>query len=101
MNLFDVYTLWNIEPVRAKGCRLWDKNGPSIWTSMAACRHFHRTYPSRIYPHAKEQIDKIGFYSNSVINSLQQEVADKLGKLCGYPIMRCFCAPEPRPTRMR
>jgi acetylornithine/N-succinyldiaminopimelate aminotransferase len=91
MNLFDVYTLWNIEPVRAKGCRLWDKNGTEYLDfygghAVISIGHTHPEYTRML----KEQIDKIGFYSNSVINSLQQEVADKLGKLCGYPDYALF-----------
>lgn len=91
MNLFDVYTLWNIEPVRAKGCRLWDKNGTEYLDfygghAVISIGHTHPEYTHML----KEQIDKIGFYSNSVINSLQQEVADKLGKLCGYPDYALF-----------
>ena len=91
MNLFDVYTRWNIEPVRAKGCRLWDKNGTEYLDfygghAVISIGHTHPEYTRML----KEQIDKIGFYSNSVINSLQQEVADKLGKLCGYPDYALF-----------
>lgn len=91
MNLFDVYTRWNIEPVRAKGCRLWDKNGTEYLDfygghAVISIGHTHPEYTHML----KEQIDKIGFYSNSVINSLQQEVADKLGKLCGYPDYALF-----------
>lgn len=91
MNLFDVYTLWNIEPVRAKGCRLWDKNGTEYLDfygghAVISIGHTHPEYTRML----KEQIDKIGFYSNSVINSLQQEVADKLGELCGYPDYALF-----------
>ena len=91
MNLFDVYTLWNIEPVRAKGCRLWDRNGTEYLDfygghAVISIGHTHPEYTRML----KEQIDKIGFYSNSVINSLQQEVADKLGELCGYPDYALF-----------
>lgn len=91
MNLFDVYTLWNIEPVRAKGCRLWDKNGTEYLDfygghAVISIGHTHPEYTRML----KEQIDKLGFYSNSVINSLQQEVADKLGELCGYPDYALF-----------
>lgn len=91
MNLFDVYTLWNIEPVRAKGCRLWDKNGTEYLDfygghAVISIGHTHPEYTRML----KEQIDKLGFYSNSVINSLQQEVADKLGEQCGYPDYALF-----------
>ena len=91
MNLFDVYTLWNIEPVKAKGCRLWDRNGTEYLDfygghAVISIGHTHPEYTRML----KEQIDKIGFYSNSVINSLQQEVADKLGELCGYPDYALF-----------
>lgn len=91
MNLFDVYTLWNIEPIRAKGCKVWDKNGTEYLDlygghAVISIGHTHPVYTRKL----KEQIDRIGFYSNSVQNSLQQEVAEKLGELSGYPDYSLF-----------
>ena len=91
MNLFDVYTLWNIEPVRAKGCRVWDKNGVEYLDfygghAVISIGHSHPVYVKAI----QEQVEKIGFYSNSVVNSLQAELAEKLGEQSGYPDYSLF-----------
>ncbi|MGI6074622.1 MAG: aspartate aminotransferase family protein [Fermentimonas sp.] len=85
MKLFDVYNLWNIEPVKAKGCKLWDKDGIEYLDlygghAVISIGHSHPTYVKAI----SSQIEKIGFYSNSVINSLQNELAKKLGEQSGY-----------------
>ncbi|MEA5063758.1 MAG: aspartate aminotransferase family protein [Petrimonas sp.] len=86
MNLFDVYTLWDIEPVRAKGCRVWDRDGVEYLDfygghAVISIGHSHPVYVKAI----QEQVEKIGFYSNSVVNSLQAELAEKLGEQSGYP----------------
>ena len=91
MNLFDVYSLWNIEPVRAKGCRVWDRNGVEYLDfygghAVISIGHSHPVYVKAI----QDQAAKIGFYSNSVINSLQTELAEKLGKQSGYPDYSLF-----------
>lgn len=91
MNLFDVYSLWDIEPVKAKGCRLWDKNGTEYIDfygghAVISVGHTHPVYTE----HLKNQIDKIGFYSNSVKNSLQEELAEKVGETSGYPDYNLF-----------
>lgn len=88
---FDVYSLWDIEPVRALGCRVWDKNGTEYLDfygghAVISIGHSHPRYVEAI----REQIGKIGFYSNSVQNSLQQELAKKLGEQSGYPDYRLF-----------
>ena len=85
MNLFDVYPLYEIEPVKAKGCYLWDKNGTKYLDfygghAVISIGHTHPHYVKSV----SEQLHKIGFYSNSVINTLQNSVAKKLGRLSGY-----------------
>lgn len=84
-NLFDVYSLWPIEPVRAKDCKVWDSEGKEYLDlygghAVISIGHSHPQYVKAI----QEQVEKIGFYSNSVLNSLQVELAEKLGALSGY-----------------
>lgn len=85
MNLFDVYPLFNIEIVKGLGCKVWDAEGTEYLDlygghAVISVGHSHPVYVKAI----TEQVSKLGFYSNSVINSLQQVLADKLGKACGY-----------------
>ena len=85
MKLFDVYPLFNIEIVQGKGCHVYDKEGNEYLDlygghAVISIGHSHPTYVKAI----SEQVAKLGFYSNSVINSLQQTLADKLGVACGY-----------------
>ena len=85
MKLFDVYPLFNIEIVKGKGCHVWDKEGNEYLDlygghAVISVGHSHPTYVKAI----SEQVSNLGFYSNSVVNSLQQKLADKLGKACGY-----------------
>ena len=85
MNLFDVYPLFNIEIVKGKGCHVWDAEGNEYLDlygghAVISVGHSHPAYVKAI----TEQVNKLGFYSNSVINSLQQKLADKLGKASGY-----------------
>ena len=85
MNLFDVYPLFNIEIVKGKGCHVWDSEGTEYLDlygghAVISVGHSHPTYVAAI----TDQVNKLGFYSNSVINSLQQKLADKLGKASGY-----------------
>ncbi|MCE5206166.1 MAG: aspartate aminotransferase family protein [Porphyromonadaceae bacterium] len=91
MNLFDVYSLWNIEPVRAEGCRVWDKEGKEYLDfygghAVISIGHSHPAYVKAI----QQQVAKIGFYSNSVLNSLQGELARRLGEQSGYPDYSLF-----------
>ena len=91
MKLFDVYPLWNIEPVKGQGCHIWDKNGVEYLDlygghAVISIGHCHLVYSRRL----KEQIDNLGFYSNAVQNSLQKELAFKLGEMCGYPDYNLF-----------
>lgn len=85
MNLFDVYSLFDVTPVRAKGCRVWDDKGQEYLDlygghAVISVGHAHPDYVAAL----KDQLDKIGFYSNSVHNPLQEGLARKLGEACGY-----------------
>lgn len=91
MKLFDVYPLFNITPVKAGGCYVWDSEGNKYLDlygghAVISIGHSHPHYVSLI----SEQLKKIGFYSNSIQNPLQQELADKLGKLSGYDDYQLF-----------
>ncbi len=91
MGLFDVYSLLDIEPVKACGTHLWDKNGTEYLDlygghAVISIGHTHPTYVKGL----TEQLNKIGFYSNAVINPLQSEAADKLAKLSGYDDYNTF-----------
>lgn len=85
MNLFDVYPLWDIEPVKGLDTTLWDKNG-EVYTDLygghavISVGHSHPHYVKMI----SEQLSNLGFYSNAVQNSLQKDLAARLGKICGY-----------------
>ena len=85
MNLFNVYPLFNINPVKAQGSFLWDDKGEKYLDfygghAVISIGHNHPHYQTQL----KEQLEKISFYSNSVQNELQTELAEKLGKLSGY-----------------
>lgn len=85
MNLFNVYSLFDITPVKAKGSYLWDDKGDQYLDlygghAVISIGHTHPHYVKAI----TEQLQKIGFYSNSVQNPLQQKLAEKLGVLSGY-----------------
>lgn len=85
MKLFDVYPLFPIEIVRGKGCRVWDADGNEYLDfygghAVISVGHSHPDYIGAI----TAQVNKLGFYSNSVINSLQQQFADRLGHASGY-----------------
>lgn len=91
MKLFDVYPLFNITPVKGEGCFVWDDSGKKYLDlygghAVISIGHSHPHYISMI----ASQLEKIGFYSNSVQNPLQQELADKLGKLSGYDDYQLF-----------
>ena len=91
MKLFDVYSLLDLEPVRAEGAYLWDKNGVEYLDfygghAVISIGHTHPHYVEKI----TDQLSKIGFYSNAVINNLQVELAEKLGPLTGYPDYELF-----------
>jgi len=85
MKPFNVYKTWPVEPVKAKGCKVWDRDGIEYLDlygghAVISIGHGHPYYVKMLC----EQMDKICFYSNSVQNSLQVELADKLGKISGY-----------------
>ena len=91
MNLFDVYPLSNIEPVKALGCIVTDAQGIDYLDlygghAVISIGHSHPHYVARI----EQQLRNIGFYSNSVQNRLQRELAHKLGELSGYPDYALF-----------
>ena len=91
MKLFDVYPLFPIEPVKAQGSWLWDKDGKKYLDlygghAVISIGHSHPHFVDAL----KNQLDKITFYSNSVQNSLQEKLAAKLGQLSGYPNHQLF-----------
>lgn len=91
MKLFDVYPLFNITPVKAQGSWVWDNEGKKYLDlygghAVISIGHSHPHYVSRL----TQQLNEIGFYSNSVKNPLQEEFAEKLGKVSGYPGYQLF-----------
>lgn len=91
MNLFNVYQLSGITPVRGLGSRLWDQDGTEYLDlygghAVISVGHSHPRYVAGL----EEQIRNLGFYSNSVINPLQEQLAHKLGELSGYADYQLF-----------
>lgn len=91
MKLFDVYPLFDINVVKGKGCHVWDDKGQEYLDlygghAVISIGHAHPHYVETI----SKQVATLGFYSNSVINKLQQEVADRLGAICGYDDYQLF-----------
>lgn len=91
MNLFDVYPLINVTPVKALGSKLWDDKGDEYTDlygghAVISIGHSHPHFNQRL----KEQLDQITFYSNSVHIPIQQKLAEKLGELSGYPDFNLF-----------
>lgn len=85
MNLFEVYKLWDIEPVRGLDTTLWDKDGQAYTDlygghAVISIGHCHPHYVKML----SDQLARLGFYSNAVQNSLQKELAARLGKASGY-----------------
>ncbi len=85
MNLFDVYSLYDVIPVKASGARVWDDKGQEYLDlygghAVISIGHSHPDYVAAI----TDQLGRIGFYSNSVVNPLQEELARKLGEASGY-----------------
>lgn len=85
MKLFDVYPLFNITPVKAQGSWLWDEKGNKFLDlygghAVISIGHTHPHYVKSL----EDQLKKIAFYSNSVVNPLQQKLAEKLGTVSGY-----------------
>lgn len=90
-HLFDVYPLYDIEPVKARGSYLWDKNGTEYLDlygghAVISIGHCHPYYVEKV----STQLNQISFYSNSVKIPLQEELASKLGELSGYPDFKLF-----------
>ena len=85
MKLFDVYPLFPIHIVRGQGCRVWDEQGTEYLDlygghAVISIGHAHPHYVEAV----GRQVAQLGFYSNSVVNKLQQQLAERLGKACGY-----------------
>ncbi|MCF6358396.1 MAG: aminotransferase class III-fold pyridoxal phosphate-dependent enzyme [Draconibacterium sp.] len=91
MKLFDVYPLFNITPVKASGCNVWDADGKKYLDlygghAVISIGHSHPHYVEKI----AYQLSEIGFYSNSIQNPLQTELAQKLGIISGCPDYQLF-----------
>ncbi|WP_423130497.1 aspartate aminotransferase family protein [Gaoshiqia sp. Z1-71] len=91
MKLFDVYPLFDIVPVKADGCYMWDNQDNRYLDlygghAVISVGHSHPHYVETI----TKQLNRIGFYSNSVKIPQQQELADKLGKLSGFDDYQLF-----------
>lgn len=91
MKLFDVYPLFDINPVKAEGSFIWDEKGRKYLDmygghAVISIGHSHPHYVRRL----TEQLGRIGFYSNSVLNPVQEELAEKLGRISGYPEYQLF-----------
>ena len=91
MTLFEVYKTWDIEPVRGLGTTLWDSEGNSYTDlygghAVISIGHSHPHYIKML----TEQLGRLGFYSNAVQNSLQKDLAARLGRAGGYDDYRLF-----------
>ena len=91
MKLFDVYPLFDVNIVKGKGCKVWDDKGQEYLDlygghAVISIGHSHPHYIEKV----TEQLNKIGFYSNSVVNKLQVELAERLGKISGYDDYQLF-----------
>lgn len=91
MKLFDVYPLFDIEIDKGEGCHVWDSNGQEYLDlygghAVISIGHAHTHYVDAI----STQVAKLGFYSNSVQNPIQKELANRLGKACGYEDYQLF-----------
>lgn len=91
MKLFDVYPLYDINVVKGKGCKVWDDKGQEYLDlygghAVISIGHCHPRYVEKV----SQQLQRLGFYSNSVINTLQVELAERLGKACGYDDYQLF-----------
>jgi acetylornithine aminotransferase len=91
MELFDVYSLLDITPVKAEGCYLWDDKGNKYLDlygghAVISIGHSHPHYIRTL----TGQLEQIGFYSNSVKIPQQKELADRLGRISGFDHYRLF-----------
>ena len=83
MELFDVYPLFDINIVKGRGCKVWDDKGTEYLDlygghAVISIGHSHPHYINKV----NEQLNKLGFYSNSVINTMQRQLASRLGRIC-------------------
>lgn len=98
MELFNVYPLYNITPVKAKDVYVYDNQGIEYLDlygghAVISIGHSHPTYVTKV----QEQVASLGFYSNAIQNPLQKELADKLGALSGcddYNLFLCNSGAE-------
>lgn len=98
MELFDVYPLYNVTPVKAQGAYVWDEKGTEYLDlygghGVISVGHTHPLYVKAI----SEQLNNLGFYSNSIQNPLQKELAEKLGRISGcehYNLFLCNSGAE-------
>ena len=84
-NLFDVYPVYDIVPVKGEFAKIWDDKGNEYLDfygghGVISIGHAHPTYVKAV----QEQVAKLGFYSNSIVNPIQQELAEKLAQVSGY-----------------
>lgn len=91
MKLFDVYPLFDVNIVKGKGCKVWDEKGQEYLDlygghAVISIGHAHSHYIEKV----TEQVSNLGFYSNSVINKLQEELAERLGRISGYEDYQLF-----------
>ncbi len=91
MKLFDVYPLFDVNIVKGKGCRVWDDKGQEYLDlygghAVISIGHAHPHYIEKV----NEQLNRLGFYSNSVVNTLQVELAERLGRISGYDDYQLF-----------
>lgn len=91
MKLFDVYPLFDVNIVKGQGCKVWDDKGQEYLDlygghAVISIGHCHPHYVEMM----TSQLNKLGFYSNSVINKLQVQVAERLGKASGYEDYQFF-----------
>lgn len=91
MTLFDVYPLFDINIVKGRGCSVWDDKGQEYLDlygghAVISIGHCHPHYVEKL----TEQLNALGFYSNSVVNTLQRQLAERLGKACGYDDYQLF-----------
>ena len=91
MKLFDVYPLFDVNIVKGKGCKVWDDKGQEYLDlygghAVISIGHCHPHYIEKV----NEQLNKIGFYSNSVKNDLQVRLAERLGRISGYDDYQLF-----------
>lgn len=91
MTLFPVYPLFDVNIVKGKGCHVWDDKGQEYLDlygghAVISIGHCHPHYVEML----TKQLNTLGFYSNSVINTLQSQLAERLGQVCGYPDYQLF-----------